>query len=74
MIADIKLHDLTEGHRTVGAYYFATGQRNPRNLTFAVRTPGDPSTLGGGVRRVMSELDRELPLFDTLSLEERLEK
>ena len=74
VIADIKLHDLTEGRKTVGAYYFATGQRNPRNLAFAVRTAGDPSTLAGGARRVIAELDRELPLFDTLSLEERLEK
>src|SRR5436190_5519937 len=66
VIADITLHDLTEGRKTVGEYYLATEQRNPRNLTFALRTPDDPSTLGGGVRRVVADHDRELPQFDTL--------
>jgi predicted permease len=74
VIGDIKLHDLTEGKKTVGAYYFPADQNESSNLTFALRTAGDPAALTSSVRRVISDLDRELPVFDTLTLEERLEK
>jgi predicted permease len=74
VIGDVKLHDLTEGKKTVGAYYFPADQNEAANLTFAIRTPGDPAALTSSVRRVIAELDRELPIFDTLTLDERLEK
>jgi predicted permease len=72
VIGDIKLHDLTEGRKAVGAYYFPVDQGGVANLTFAVKTPGDPSALTSSVRRAISELDRELPIFDTLTLDERV--
>jgi len=74
VIADIKLHDLTEGGKSVGAYYHPADQQPASSVTFTLRTAGDPAALAGSVRRVTSELDRELPLFDTLTLDERLEK
>jgi predicted permease len=74
VIGDIKLHDLTEGKRTVGAYYFPANQNNAANLTFAIKTAGDPQALTSSIRGVISGVDRELPLFDTLTLEERTEK
>jgi predicted permease len=76
VIGDIKLRDLTEGKKTVGAYYFPADQNEAANLTFALRTQGggDPAALTTSVRRVIAELDRELPIFDTLTLNERLEK
>jgi predicted permease len=74
VIGDVKLHDLTEGSKTVGAYYFPADQSEAPNLTFALRTGGDPTALTAGVRRALAALDRELPVFDTLTLEERLER
>jgi putative ABC transport system permease protein len=74
VIADIKLRDLTEGERSVGAYYFSTDQEVPGFLTFVVKTAGDPVTLTSAVRGVLNGLDRELPVFDTQSMEERVER
>ena len=33
-------------------------------MTFAVKTAGDPSALTNSVRGVLSQIDRELPVFD----------
>ena len=74
VIHDLKLHDLTEGKRAVGAYYFPMDQDVSTGMTFAVRTSGDPTALTNSVRGVLSQLDRELPVFDTQTLEERMEK
>jgi predicted permease len=74
VIRDLKLHDLTEGKKIVGAYYFPMDQDISSGMTFAVRTAGDPTALTNSVRGVLSQIDRELPVFDTLTLEERMEK
>jgi predicted permease len=74
VIADIKLHDLTEGARSVGAYYFPADQDVSYALTFALRTGGDPLSLTSAVRGALSGLDRELPVFDIQTLETRMEK
>ncbi len=52
VIADVKLHTITEGKQTVGAYFFPTDQDPISGLTFAVKTAGDPLALAGGVRGV----------------------
>jgi ABC-type antimicrobial peptide transport system permease subunit len=72
VIADIKLRDLTEGQQSVGAYYFSTDQEVPGFLTFAVKTTGEPTALTSAVRGALNGLDRELPVFDTLSMEQRM--
>jgi predicted permease len=74
VIADIKLHDLTEGEKTMGAYYFPIDQDVSSSLTFAVKTAGDPLSLTSSVRGALNGLDRELPVFDTQTMEQRLEK
>ena len=74
VIRDIKLHELTEGKQTVGAYYFPMAQDTSRGMTFAVKTAGDPLALTNSVRGALSELDRELPVFDTQTMEQRMEK
>jgi putative ABC transport system permease protein len=43
-------------------------------MTFAIRTAGDPLSLTSAVRGVLNGLDRELPVFDTQTLDARLEK
>ncbi len=74
VIGDIKLHDLTEGQKSVGAYYFPADQDVSHGLTFAVRTAGDPLSLTSAVRGALSGLDRELPVFDIQTMEARMEK
>ena len=74
VVSDIKLHDLTEGSKSVGAYYFPMDQDTSTAMTFAIRTAGDPLSLTSAVRGVLNGLDRELPVFDTQTLDARLEK
>ena len=74
VIGDVKLSDLTEGQKSVGTYYFSMNQAATSSLTFAVRTPGDPLSLTSAVRGVLNGLDRELPVFDTQTLDARVEK
>jgi predicted permease len=74
VIGDIKLHTLTEDKQTVGAYYFAMEQDTVNGLTFAVRTAGDPTALSSSVRGVLSQIDRELPVFDVQTMDARMEK
>ena len=74
VIADIKLHDLTEGQKSVGAYYFPTDQDVSYGLTFALRTAGDPLSLTSAVRGALNGLDRELPVFDIQTMDARMEK
>jgi predicted permease len=74
VIGDIKLHDLTEGGKSVGAYYFPMDQDTSAGMTFAIKTAGDPVSLTSEVRGALNRLDRELPVFDTQTLDQRTEK
>src|SRR5262245_59011058 len=74
VVHDLKLHDLTEGKKTVGAYFFPMDQDTSAGMTFAVRTAGDPAALSGSVRSALAQLDRELPVFELQTMEDRMEK
>jgi predicted permease len=74
VIEDIKLHDLTEGEKAVGAYYVPVTQNGSRFLTFAVKTEEKPESVAGGLRAAIADLDRELPVFDMQTMEQRADK
>jgi predicted permease len=74
VIADIKLHDLTEAKKSVGAYFFPMDQDTSTSMTFAMRTAVDPLSLTSAVRSALGGLDRELPVFDTQTMDQRMEK
>jgi predicted permease len=74
VVGDMKLHDLTEGSKSVGAYFFPMDQDGSSAMTFAIRTAGDPLSLTSAVRGVLNGLDRELPVFDIQTLDARVEK
>jgi predicted permease len=74
VIADIKLHDLTEAQKSVGAYYFPADQDVSYGLTYALRSAGDPLSLTNAVRGALNGLDRELPVFDIQTMDARMEK
>ena len=73
VIKDVKLRDIAEGEKGVGAYYFPMSQNTSSYLTFAVKTSGAPETVAGGLRSTMAALDPELPLFDVRTMEQRTE-
>jgi len=75
VIRDVKLHTLTEDKQTVGAYYFPMAQSVSSGITFAVKTAaGDPLALSNSLRSALSELDRELPVYDIQTMDARMEK
>jgi predicted permease len=74
VVADIKLDDLTEGDRAVGAYYFPMAQDTSRLVTFAVKTQGPGDAIPAALRSTLGSLDPELPLFDVRTMEERAER
>jgi predicted permease len=74
VVHDIKLHDLTEAKKAVGAYFFPMDQDVSSGMTFAIRTTGDPAALSSSVRGALSQLDRELPVFDLQTMDDRMEK
>jgi predicted permease len=73
VVEDLKLHDLTEGERMVGAYFVPTTQGSSRFLTFAVKTSGAPESFGAALRAALNGLDKELPVFDVKTMQERTE-
>jgi predicted permease len=73
VIKDVKLRDIAEGEKGVGAYYFPMSQSTSSFLTFAVKTSGAPETAAGALRSTMAALDPELPLFDVRTLAQRTE-
>jgi len=72
VIKDMKLHDLAEDNKTVGTYYYPMDQDASTAITFALKTPGDPGSLTSSVRGVLQEIDRELPVYDVRTMEDRL--
>jgi predicted permease len=74
VVADVKLDDITEGEKAVGAYFFPMPQGGSRHITFAVKTRTRDSTLGTALRGTIASLDPELPLFDLYSMDELVER
>ena len=74
VVRDIKLHTLTEGKQSVGAYFYPLAQNVARGLTYAIRTSGDPASMANSVRGVFAQLDRELPVYDVQTMDDRMEK
>lgn len=66
------LEDL--GEVDVGAYYLPMKQSPFRGMDIIIKTAGDPTALVAPLRRAIAEIDPELPLFDTRTLQERIDE
>ncbi|MEW5983755.1 MAG: ABC transporter permease [Acidobacteriota bacterium] len=73
VVASIKLRALVDAEERVGSYYRPFSQNTDSGLSFAVRTTVGPDTVKAELRRVVRELDPELPLFDALTMQERID-
>lgn len=72
VIADMRLASPVDGiNQRQGAYYRPFRQRPTRGTGLAVRTSGDPKVAAETVRRAISEVDAELPLFNIRTMAER---
>ena len=54
----------------IGTYYFPIEQLRPGGMTFAVKLAGPSSTIGADIKRAISSIDAELPVFRLQPMQE----
>jgi predicted permease len=74
VVANVQLTGLTPKDPLVGAYYLPYAQLPARSVMLAVRSAQDPETLVPALRSALASIDRELPLFDARTMDERLDR
>ena len=74
IVANVQLTGLTPKDPPVGAYYLPYAQQPARSVVLAVRSAQDPETLVSALRSTIASIDRELPLFDVRTMEQRLDR
>jgi putative ABC transport system permease protein len=74
VVANVQLTGLTPKDPPVGAYYFPYAQQPARSIVVAVRSAQDPETMIAPLRSALASIDRELPLYDVRTMEERIDR
>jgi len=74
VVANVQVTGLTPKDPPVGAYYIPYAQLPARSVVLAVRSAQDPETLVSALRSTLVSIDRELPLFDVRTMEQRLDR
>lgn len=64
VVSEMKLRNLTDSDKLVGAYFIPLAQEPQDGLTFVLRTDADPATLSGALRREVAAIDPQLPVFE----------
>jgi predicted permease len=71
---DARYHEVRDDpHPTVYAPYTQRPRGWPRQLSFAVRTAGDPARAVAAVRRAVADVDRMLPLIDLKTMDAQID-
>jgi predicted permease len=74
VVGEIRISGLAATDDRLGAYYFPAAQAPPRNFWLLVRSAGDPSLLTPMLRKTLTGIDSELPLFAARTMDERLDE
>jgi putative ABC transport system permease protein len=74
VVANVQVTGLTPKDPPVGAYYFPYAQQPARAIVVAVRSAQPPETIIAPLRSALASIDRELPLYDVRTMEERLDR
>ncbi|MGD2116235.1 MAG: ABC transporter permease [Acidobacteriota bacterium] len=73
VVEEIVATDLA-GDSNQGAYYLSSNQLPGRQMTLALATDRPPEAVTAALRAELHALDPELPLYDVLTLRERIEE
>jgi predicted permease len=73
VVGNIRTTGLTE-KEPVGTYYYPFAQNVGRGMTLVTRTAGDPSSIVGSVRQVVTSMDPELPFFAVKPMQQRVDE
>jgi predicted permease len=74
VVSNVQMTGLTPKDQPIGAYYFPYAQQPARAIVVAVRSTRDPDTIVAPLRSTLASIDRELPLYDVRTMEERLDR
>ena len=76
VVAEVRIADVVDdpGVRSNGVCYYPYGQRTTRTVGLAIRSAGEPSNLFSAVRRVLTQLDPQLPLFDVALVDDLIDR
>ncbi len=74
VVGSIRQRGLVETDDRIGAYYFPYRQAPWRFLMFALRTERAPESVVAEAREIIRAIDPELPLYDVLTMEERVDQ
>jgi hypothetical protein len=75
VVGTVKMYGLAGAEEgRVGAYYFPYAQDPTRGIGIAVKTAGDPVNTTSAVRRALLAIDPELPIYDALTMPERVDR
>src|SRR5262249_37589150 len=74
VVANVHTTGLPPKEPPVGAYYFPYAQQPARSIVLAVRSRQDPEKMIAALRSTLASIDRELPLYDVRTMEERLDR
>jgi predicted permease len=73
VVKNVELTSLTPKDVPVGTYYFPYAQDASPYLVFTVRAARDPQALEGTVRSTITSIDREVPVFNVQTMNDRLD-
>jgi predicted permease len=73
VVGNIRTTGLTE-KEPVGTYYFPFAQNAGRGMTLVTRTAGEPSSLVGAIRQLVTAMDPELPFFAVKPMQQRVDE
>lgn len=74
VVAETKMAGLVTDEDRTGTYYFPMAQNGTRSLSLAVRTSTDPVAIVPQVRRMLTGIDPELPLYSVRTMNERIDE
>ena len=73
VVKNVENKGLATGIEPVGAYYFPYTQSTARSVVIAMRTAVTPESVVNSLRAKVASVDPELPLFDVLTMVERMD-
>ena len=74
VVHDLKLASLADANAPVGAYFYPADQAPRRGLTVSLKTGIDPMQLAAQTRAAVSAIDRELAVYNIMSMSERVDR
>jgi len=76
VVAEMRLADVVDdpGMRSNGATYYPYSQQPASTVGLAIRTIGEPTSIVNDVRRILAELDPELPLYEAQRVSDLIDR